>query len=204
MNNSGVIEANGTSASAVVASTGNANITNVGTILATGAGGIGIFANTTAAVNNLTGSTITGGAFGIKANTVNVTANAGKIEATAAGGTAIFAQFDADVNNSGVVEANGDQSFAIAAAVGNANITNVGTIFKQRARAIGIGIAANTTAVVNNLTGGTITSGQLGIVAGTLDVHKCPRGDHQKRHPWYPRFRHREERGHDRGRKHTR
>jgi hypothetical protein len=145
----------------------NADITNSNLI--TG-GNEGIFSTGTVTVANAGGtiSATNANGIGIFANTVNVTANSGAIEATGASGIAISAKDTATVRNaaSGRIRANGADGIAIKAVT--ANVTgNAGTIEATGAGGVGISVA---TADINNTRTGTI-SGNIAIQAtGTAGV----------------------------------
>jgi outer membrane autotransporter protein len=147
------------------------NVTsNAGLIEATS--GIAVLSTNDATVTGNSG-TISGGG-GISAQTVNVTGNEGTIEATAANGVAIRAATTANVaNGTGTIRANSNNNDGRAIVADSVNVTaNAGKI--EATNTGGIAIAA-INAKVNN-TGGSITGGDLGIRATTIDVTNASGG----------------------------
>jgi hypothetical protein len=132
-----------------------ANVTNSGTISATGPVAQGIDATTANVANS---GTISGGpvaGIGILAVTANVT-NSGTIS----GGSTGISAPTATVTNSGTISGG---TFGIDATT--ANVTNSGTI--SAARAGGVGMIATKTAIVTN---SGIISGSTGIEGQTANV----------------------------------
>ena len=115
---------------------------------------------------NLIGGTISGGFGGIFANgTIDITANAGIIEATGGIGEAINTSGTAKVNNASTGKIRSNALKTISATV--VDVTNAGTIEATGASSQAI-FGGN--AIVNNVSGGTITGVGSGIRAGTADV----------------------------------
>jgi hypothetical protein len=140
----GVIRSNNKGGAGIVG-VGDVVLTNSGLIQATDSigGGIALAAGAFATVTNSIGATITGGAFGIHAGTIDIKANAGTIEALGAvgvvgaalsagdvtvkngttgiigannaNGSAIFGNTVNIIDNSGVIEAKGTSGVAIFA-----------------------------------------------------------------------------------------
>jgi hypothetical protein len=127
-----------------------ANVTNSGTISATGAGTRGIQATTANVTNS---GTISGGQVGIFAGTANVT-NSGTVSGSTFAG---ISASTATITNSGTISAGGD-----SISVSTATITNSGTISGSTR-----GISANIANVTNS---GTISGGFEGISAEIATV----------------------------------
>ncbi|OKO74899.1 hypothetical protein AC630_25960 [Bradyrhizobium sp. AS23.2] len=143
--NSGAISATGANGFGIL-SGDLATVSNSGAISAMGAGGIGIDA-VTAEVTNKVGGAISGGVFGIRANTMTV-ANAGNITATTGDGIAagnavvknasggaisggafgILATFATVTNDAGGTIAGGSAAGLSGIAAGRLDLTNFGTI----------------------------------------------------------------------------
>ena len=159
----GTIIADGAGGRAIAAET--LDVANAGTIQA--ANGAALVASTVAKIANSAGGLITGAAFGISATTVNVTANAGTIEATGSGSAAISAVGDATITNgTGIIQSTGSDGRAISVG-GNATVTNgSGTIVASKAG--GIGVLVDGTATVTNA--GLITGVEFGVNATTVNV----------------------------------
>jgi outer membrane autotransporter protein len=164
--NTGLIEARDDGRDAIFAA-GTADITNAGKIQTKGvSGGTAIFARTVI-VDNRIGGTISGGFGGIFANgNIDVTANAGIIESTGAIAEAINTSGTAKVNNTSTGKIRSNAVQTISASV--VDVTNAGTI-----EATGTGSQAilGGNAIVNNMSGGTISGVASGIRAAvTADV----------------------------------
>jgi uncharacterized protein with beta-barrel porin domain len=139
----------------------SAEVDNAGAITATGASGAGIDVAIADVTNRVTG-TISGGAFGIIAETARVN-NSGNISGAIAG----ISSGVADVVNTGAVTATGVAGIAINAA-GTAKVDNSGTISANGGN--GVGIFAARFADVTNSGAGIITGGSFGVFAGAARV----------------------------------
>ncbi len=138
-----------------------ANITNSGSITTLLPAGVSaaISAEDGATVVNTTGGIISGGKFGILANSGSIDlTNSGTISGS---GFGISAQSVAVTNNVGASIAGGDSG--VNTLTGSANVTNSGSITGT----INYGIFANTDATVINNAGGSITGHLYGVLAGT-------------------------------------
>ena len=138
---------------------GSVDVTNFGSIAGTASSGTGIFAVTAATVTNYAGASITGGAFGISGDVINVT-NSGSIVGTSTiaiwGGTSTTV-----INNAGAsISSN---LHGIYGSAGLADVTNSGSIVGGS----GNGITANTHATVTNNAGASIAGGQVGIFSSS-------------------------------------
>jgi uncharacterized protein with beta-barrel porin domain len=127
-------------------------VNNAGQILV-GAGGSGINAGP-ATVSNARLGTISGGAFGIIADTAQMD-NAGTISATDTNGVGVQTFFNATLNNAGVIAGGAS---GVDGGVGRLDITNSGSIAGG-----GFGVAAGRVNIANS---GAI-SGDIGILANS-------------------------------------
>ena len=146
LNNGGSVTSGGTFA--VVSNNGDVTVTNSGTIRADN--GTAIHAGGQAMMNNIAGATISGAA-DLGGGVILV---AGAIEANGL----------LTLNNAGLVASGG--TFAVVSNNSDVTVTNSGAIRADN----GVAIQAAGKATVNNLTGGNITAGGTGIIAGTLDI----------------------------------
>src|SRR5207244_11210561 len=129
-----------------------------------------IFAGT---VNVNNAGRISGGAFGIHGDTVNVASNPGTIQATDTNGTGIFAAGTATVTSSGTISATGGGT-ARAIEAGDVKVNgNTGTISGSQTGIFatnGAGHTGTGSADVANNFGGIISGGIFGIDADTVNV----------------------------------
>ena len=164
----GLIDARGANSIAVNALSGTVNLENAGSIVAFGTDATAIWGS---AVNVTANSgSIFGDRFGIRATDITVTNNSGgRIFVGGSNGFAIVATNNVVINNAGIISAPGIGETGIS---GNAVTiaSNAGRIAGYRAA-----ISANTSAIINNNTGGLIeATGANGIAvfagSGTATV----------------------------------
>ena len=159
----------------------NVKLDNAGTISGTDPTGSGVFAGNTVNLINRNTGVISGVANGIATTGTAVVDNSGKIQATGVGSTGIFGQTLADVIN----RMGGTISGAIFGVLSsNVKVDNFGAISGLNAiqgdvvavnnagTVIGAanGITTDSVATVTNARTGTISGGQVGIIADNARV----------------------------------